>query len=51
MTIKPAVYKLRFNGMIYYRLGLYPEDARKSLAKEKRFDKEKIEILDEGRKQ
>jgi hypothetical protein len=50
-NIKPAVYKFRHAGMIYYRLGLYPLDARNRLARELRVESDKIEILDGGKKQ
>ena len=50
-NIKPAVYKFKHAGMMYYRLGLYPLDARNRLARELHVKAENIEILDRGKKQ
>lgn len=50
-NVKPCVYKLRYAGVIYYRLGLYPRDARARLARELKVKAEEIEIMDGGEKQ
>jgi hypothetical protein len=50
-NIKPAVYKLSWEGAVYYRLGIHAHDARRRLAREKKVPEDKIQILDEGKKQ
>ena len=50
-AVRPAVYKYKLGGTVYYRLGISPEEGRRRLAKEKRVEPSQIEILDGGKKQ
>jgi hypothetical protein len=50
-SVMPAVYKLDYRGRTFYRLGLYARDSQKKLAAELKVTPDKVQILDEGRKQ
>jgi hypothetical protein len=49
--ISRGVYKLKHAGRIYYKVGFSPPDARARLARELKVRPERIEILEEGKKQ